>query len=179
MNRRDNKDLVVGFSPIIDVQGNDAKILVLGSAPSVKSLEQQEYYAHPQNAFWWIMSHIFKFDINLPYKDRQKLLIEEGVLVWDVLASCQRSGSLDSQIQSATQVANNIPELLGSQASIKAILCNGGTAFRLLKKHHPDLFNETYDILQMPSTSPAYASLNRQEKLKKWMSIKQYTAKNS
>ncbi len=174
MSLKDQKNEVTGFSPIMGIGEVDAKVLILGTAPSVKSLEQQQYYAHPQNAFWWIMSQILGFDSDLPYLLRQQYLTENGVLIWDVLASCQRSGSLDSQIQATTEVANDIPGFLTSHLSVRAILCNGGVALRLLKKHYPNLFDETYDIIQMPSTSPAYASLNKQAKLEQWLSIKQY-----
>lgn len=169
-------DHVIGFSPLIaKVPGQSTStVLILGSAPSVKSLEHQEYYAHPQNAFWWLMAKIFDFDNSLSYKDKQKILSKNGIIIWDVLASCQRSGSLDSQIQASTEVSNDIPELLRKHPNINAILCNGGAALRLLKKYYPNLFNETYDIIQMPSTSPAYASLNRCGKLEQWRLIEQY-----
>ena len=146
-------------------------VLILGTAPSVKSVENLQYYGHPQNAFWWILSQLYSFDVSLAYQDRVKVITGNGVAVWDVLASCEREGSLDSRIQN--EVPNKIDQLLKEHSEIKRIACNGGAAFRLLKKHFPELFQSSYNIVQLPSTSPAHASMSRQEKLQKWSLIKE------
>lgn len=166
-------DQVSGFPPIIQ-SGFEPVCLVLGTAPSVKSLEKQQYYGHPQNAFWWIMSELFSFDLDDTYQLRKQHLINAKVAVWDVLASCERPGSLDSDIKVKSEIANPIIELLQSYSSIKAIACNGGKSYALLKKHFPQLFDGEgeYEIYQLPSTSPAYAKISRKEKLKRWSIIK-------
>lgn len=157
---------VQGFPALLD----SPHVLVLGTAPSVKSLQYQQYYAHPQNAFWWILSELYSFDLELPYYERVKLVTNRGLAIWDVLASCQRKGSLDSHIQH--EQPNQIPLLLTENPHIKMIACNGGAAFGLLKKYFSELFNSSYKIVQLPSTSPAYASMSRQEKRDKWSIIK-------
>jgi len=168
----DSINLVTGFSPLLADHDEQVTVLVLGTAPSVKSLQLQQYYAHPQNTFWWIMGQLFEFDHQLAYDQRHKLLNENGVVVWDVLQSCEREGSLDSSIQFESEVANDIPKLLRQFGGIKKIICNGGMAFKLLKRHYPELFEQGFEILQMPSTSPANARMSKQEKLAKWAKLK-------
>ncbi len=163
---------VIGFPPLLAGQNEQVTILVLGSVPSVRSLQFQQYYAHPQNAFWWIMGQLFGFDHQLAYEQRHKLLNENGVIVWDVLESCERQGSLDSRIKAESEVPNDIPMLLNHYNSINRIVCNGGTTLALLKRHHSQLFRQNYEILKMPSTSPANARLSKQEKLEQWTSLK-------
>ena len=161
---KDNK--VIGFPPIMDAKKNDAKCLILGSAPSVMSLEEHQYYAHPQNAFWWIMSELFGFDISMSYQEKQKIISRQRMMVWDVLANCQREGSLDSQIKD--EEPNDIGRVLDETPSIEMIACNGAASYRMLKKYFPELFERHRCIIQLPSTSPAYASMTRQAKLEKW-----------
>ena len=163
---------VIGFPPLLAGRDEHVTVLVLGSAPSVKSLQFQQYYAHPQNAFWWIMGQLFDFDHQLAYEQRYKLLNEKGVIVWDVLESCERQGSLDSRIKTESEVANDIPMLLNHYQSINRIVCNGGVSLKLLKRHHHQLFGQHYEILKMPSTSPANARLSKQEKLEQWAALK-------
>ena len=163
---------VIGFPPLLAGKNEEARILVLGSAPSVKSLEMQQYYGHPRNAFWWIMGQLFNFDHQVSYPKRQKLLSQNGVILWDVLESCERTGSLDSAIQTESELANDIPMLLKHYQSISQIACNGGAAMRLLKKHHSQLFDGAYEVMQMPSTSPAYAIITKEQKLEKWSQLR-------
>lgn len=157
-----------GFPPIV---GLNPKILILGSMPSQKSLEKQQYYGHPQNAFWKIMAKAFGFSENLEYYQKTKLVKENGIAIWDVIHCCTRSGSLDSSIQKDTIVENKIPELLEQFPGIQKILCNGGTSHQLFLKHfkiwstaHPEI-----EIIKMPSTSPAHASLNFEQKYDVWI----------
>ena len=96
------------------------------------------------------------------------MLNENGVIVWDVLESCERQGSLDSRIKAESEVANDIPMLLNHYDSINRIVCNGGTTLALLKRHHSQLFRQDYEILKMPSTSPANARKSFEMKLKEW-----------
>ena len=98
MKRRDA--VSVGFPPIADA---DARVLVLGSLPGRMSLEKQQYYAQPYNAFWKIMGQLFGAAPELPYERRLEELRKHGVAVWDVLAAGERSGSLDSAIVAASR----------------------------------------------------------------------------
>ena len=84
-----------------------ARVLVLGSMPSVASLAKQEYYGHPRNAFWPIMGRLFGAGPELPYDQRKAVLCERGVAVWDVLKTCRRAGSLDTSIRVDSETPND------------------------------------------------------------------------
>ena len=88
--------IIQGFDPISDP---DARILILGSMPGIASLEANQYYGHPRNAFWRIMGDVFGAGLELPYAERTAILKDQGVAVWDVLKLCHREGSLDSNIK--------------------------------------------------------------------------------
>lgn len=157
-----------GFPPIA---GADARSLVLGSLPSRKSIEAREYYAHPQNAFWRIMGDLFGAGPDIPYARRTEILEERGIAVWDVLASSLRPGSMDSDIDLAAARANDFSSFLDSHAGIRRVYFNGRKAQimfeRLVAASHPGLAGKlTFETL--PSTSPAFASMPYEEKLRKW-----------
>ena len=159
---------IVGFAPIIGVT---PRVLILGSMPSVASLEKHQYYGKPQNAFWRIMGELFGAGPDLDYEQRTALLAEKGVAVWDVLASCERAGSLDSAIVMRTAETNDFATLLYEQPEIAHVFFNGKKAEEIFRKHalasvadvRPDL-----NYTALPSTSPAMASLNLAEKLDRW-----------
>ncbi|WP_372743203.1 DNA-deoxyinosine glycosylase, partial [Neptunomonas sp.] len=96
---------VTSFNPIVAPQ---AKLLILGSMPGVKSLQEQQYYAHPRNAFWQIMKHLLEFDDALNYTRRLELIQRHGVALWDVAHQCIRPGSLDSEIDRNSVIPNEI-----------------------------------------------------------------------
>ena len=87
---------ISSFPPIIN---NESKILILGSIPGIKSLEMQQYYAHPQNKFWKIIFDLFSEDFTTDYSERIKILEKYHVALWDVIDTCERKGSLDSEIR--------------------------------------------------------------------------------
>lgn len=153
-----------GFAPII---GDAPKFLVLGSMPGVKSLEEQQYYAHPRNAFWPIMATLYGFDIDLSYDERCRRLTEYGVAVWDVLQTCQRSGSLDSQIQTDSIVVNDFSTLFKQRSTLTRIIFNGAKADSLFKSHVKGTFPRL-SFQRAPSTSPAHAALKFEQKLQYW-----------
>jgi len=159
-----------GFLPIL---GCNPKVLVLGSMPSVRSLEDQQYYAHPQNAFWWIMSELFGFDPLESYESRTSRLTGNSVAVWDVVQSCHRQGSLDSAINQSSVQANDFLTLLNDYSTIRLIIFNGQAAQKLFKKN-VILNNYSGDFLVMPSTSPANAATSRKSKLDSWQVLKSY-----
>lgn len=167
--KRMTKQIDQGFAPIV---GDKPKVLILGTMPSQKSLEQQQYYGHPQNRFWWIMGQLFGFDATLPYQDRVECVSQYPIVIWDVIASCHRPGSLDSAIDEQTLVPNTIPELLHAYPSIRYIAFNGKAAQRLFRKHLKDAL-VSMDVIQLalPSTSPAHASMKPEQKLEQWRQI--------
>lgn len=171
MNGRDDDELAHSFQPIIN---DSAKILILGSMPGIKSLNEQQYYAHPQNAFWRIMAALFNFDAHASYEQRLAYLQAEGVALWDVLHSCKREGSLDSMIQSETQVANNFNALFQAYPNIQAVFFNGAKAESYFKRHIlSSLAAHSLHFARLPSTSPAHASLSFERKLEAWQVIRQ------
>jgi TDG/mug DNA glycosylase family protein len=159
---------IVGFAPIMVAS---SRVLILGSMPSVASLEKHQYYGKPQNAFWRIMGELFGAGPDLPYEERTEMLARQGVAVWDVLAACERPGSLDSAIKMQTIEANDFATLLGDQPIIKHIFFNGKKAEEIFRKRslaavervRPDVV-----FTCLPSTSPAMASMNFAEKLDRW-----------
>ena len=155
------------FSPSA---GPGARVLILGSMPGEESQRKQQYYAHPRNAFWQIMGELFGFSAALPYGEKLMRLKDHKVALWDTLASCERAGSLDSNIR--TPEPNDIAGLLAEYSSITHIFCNGTAAFQFLKRYHAPLFPGTQTILRLPSTSPAAARYSFEEKLEMWRIVK-------
>jgi TDG/mug DNA glycosylase family protein len=157
-----------GFPPIVD---SEATLLILGSLPSVRSIEAFEYYAHPQNAFWRIMGAVFHAGRDLPYDKRTALLRRNQVAVWDVLASSVRPGSMDSDIDRSTATPNDFSSFLTTYSGIRQVCFNGQIAAAMFEKlvlsEHPALGDEIRYVT-LPSTSPAYASMSFDEKLRKW-----------
>ena len=158
---------ISSFPPIID---KESKILILGSIPGVKSLEMQQYYAHPQNKFWKIIFELFNEKFTTDYKERIEILEKHHIALWDVIDTCERKGSLDSEIRN--EEANKIGELLHNYPNIKAIFCNGQKSHKNLLKILPKNFH--LPIIVLPSTSPAHASLRYEEKLKSWKMVLNY-----
>lgn len=147
----------------------DAYLLILGSMPGVASLRAEQYYAHPQNLFWKFMGEILGFDPALPYAQRIDYLQQAGIAVWDVLASCQRPGSLDADIHAASAQANDFASFLAAHPGIKRICFNGTTAEAMFRRHAlPQLAHYAIETLRLPSTSPANASIPRSQKLEAW-----------
>ena len=163
---------ITGFPPILGV---NPQVLILGSMPSVASLEKQHYYGKPQNAFWRIMGELFGAGPEIAYEQRTQLLVEQGVAVWDVLASCVRPGSLDSAIQPATEVVNDFAGLLREHASIAHIFFNGRkaeTVFRKRAVNGVGQVRSNISYTSLPSTSPAMASLDFAAKLERWQVVR-------
>lgn len=160
---------VRSFSPII---APSSRVLILGSMPGRASLQAQQYYAHPRNAFWAIMEDALGVPRTAPYETRLALLAARGVSLWDVLAECRRSGSLDASIERASERPNPIAACLTDAPSIHTILCNGNAAFTLFHRHiQPCLTAPAAArilVEAMPSTSPAYAAMSYEAKRARW-----------
>lgn len=158
--------LLKGLPPII---GDAPTTLILGSMPSVASLEKKQYYGHPRNAFWKLMAQLNGFEWQEDYKRNVAEVSRRGIAVWDVIGECERPGSLDSAIIKGSERLNPIPELLNQYPGIQNIGINGGTAAGLFKHHClPVLQAEKYRIFNLPSTSPANARLSFEEKCQRW-----------
>lgn len=152
------------FSPSVN---NKSKILILGSMPGVKSLTEQQYYAHPQNRFWKLMALICN-NKDLPNKDYQEklnILLEHGIALWDVIKSCDRAGSLDTDIKN--EVPNDIERLLTKYPNIKKIFLNGNKSYTAFKKYFPNILSK-YNCYKMPSTSPANARYRLDDLYEVW-----------
>ena len=162
--KTDNNQICKSFLPNID---GKSEILILGSMPGVKSLEEQQYYAHPQNRFWRLMG-LFCNEENLQdfdYQEKLQILLKNKIALWDVIQSCNRDGSLDSNIQN--EVPNSIPDLLKLFPKIRVIGLNGNKSYTAFKKHFPDLL-EKYSCYKLPSTSPANARYKLDDLYNEW-----------
>lgn len=154
----------------------DAATLILGSLPGRKSLEMQQYYAHPQNAFWKLIGAIFEVDGASPYTHRVRILTSNRIALWDVLAAAERPGSLDRSIVPHSARVNDFAKFFRAHPHIRRVFFNGRKAeetFRrsVLPELAPDFAGILYDCL--PSTSPAHAGMTFAEKLDRWREIKE------
>jgi hypoxanthine-DNA glycosylase len=164
---------IISFAPIVS---HNAKVLILGSIPGKISLETNQYYAHPRNSFWFIIGSLFDIEQNYNYTKRVNLLQQKGVAVWDVLKTCVREGSLDSAIQESTILANDFQSFYSNYPTIKYVFFNGSKAQMVYQKQvQASLSKQFMDLeyFRLPSTSPALASLNQEEKLLKWHIVKE------
>lgn len=168
---------ITGFAPIVSAA---ARVLILGTMPSVESLRQQQYYGHPHNAFWPIMARLLNFEPSVAYPERTAALTTHGIALWDVLHSCQRQGSMDADIRQESLVTNDYYSFFSSYPAIQHVFFNGKMAEKLYRKHvlptvigsFPEL---KYQVL--PSTSPAFATLRLAQKLEAWQAINQLMVK--
>lgn len=153
-----------GFPP---VAGDNARVLVLGSLPGDRSIAEQQYYAHPQNAFWPIMRDVF--GISGHYASRCKQLVEHRIALWDVLGSSVRPGSLDADIRLDSATANDFPGFLDEHPGIRVIAFNGKKAEQLFRRFvFANELRNDISLVGLPSTSPAYASMPFSGKLTAW-----------
>jgi len=162
------------------IANDDAQVLILGSMPGVKSLHEQQYYAHRQNSFWPIMAQLFGFDVDLDYAQRLQCLCRQRIALWDVAHTCVRQGSLDQAIAMDTVVANDFAGFLKQHNGIQHIFFNGRKAQQLyrqlvlqgLKSNIPLSDMRSINMHLLPSTSPAHASMARAEKYVHWSIVK-------
>ena len=158
------------FAPLLPAgtqSPGSARVLVLGSMPGRASLDAQQYYAHPRNAFWPIVAAHCGIDPASDYPTRVQAVLDAGIALWDVLAQCRRSGSLDSAIELADAQPNAIAELLDAHPTITRVCCNGAAAAQLYRRFllpgPPRV-----EVIQLPSTSPAHAGMPLAEKMRRW-----------
>ena len=165
--------LVHSFEPIV---GRDPRIVILGSMPGVVSLQAVQYYANPRNAFWAIIAELFGIDIDCSYQSRVQQISQLPLILWDTLKACHREGSLDSKILKQQIEANDIAGLLGRYSGLRAIAFNGAASekyFNRLEKHRLPA-NHQLELIKLPSTSPANAAMNFDQKLSLWRHLLDY-----
>ena len=149
-----------GLAPVI---GPSTRLVVLGSFPGVASLRAGEYYAHPRNQFWPILSALWDVDlVALPYAERLQQMLARGLGLWDVYASCRREDSLDSAIVDAR--FNDLAGLKRQAPHLQAVAHNGGESARAMR----DTRALGLAVHKLPSTSPANASWSLERKLAAW-----------
>jgi len=155
--------LLAGLAPVLD---SHTRILVLGSFPGAASLAAGQYYAHPRNLLWPILSALTGEPLAaLPYAERLPRLLAHGIGLWDVLGACERAGSLDAAIRKPA--ANDFARLRELCPLLETVGFNGLTA----GKFAPQFAAQGYRTLVLPSTSPAHASLTLAQKLEHWKSL--------
>ena len=153
--------------PIEPVYDADSKILILGSFPSVKSREEMFFYGHPQNRFWRVLEAVFERPVPRTVEEKRELLLSEGVALWDVIASCEITGSSDSSIKNV--VPNDLRRILDT-AKIEKIFVNGKTAEKFYRRWQ---MKETgREAVCLPSTSPANAAWNLERLADAWKAIR-------
>ncbi|MDR3585912.1 MAG: DNA-deoxyinosine glycosylase [Desulfosporosinus sp.] len=155
-------NLLTSFQPIID---EHSRLLILGSMPGVESLRLQQYYANPRNQFWKILYTLFNSEPNPDYEERVSFVKSKKIAVWDVIGSCYREGSLDSNIRE--EKVNNFSALFKTYPDLKTILFNGGKAYETYKKWigFGTIPNLTFH--KLTSSSPANTK-RYEEKLREW-----------
>lgn len=157
---RPGPDRLLGLAPVI---APNARLVVLGSFPGVASLQARQYYAHPRNHFWPILSAIWDIDlVGMPYERRLEEVRRRGLGIWDVYAACRREGSLDSAIEAAEP--NDLAMLTRIAPGLRAVAHNGGESARSMRITR----QLGVEVLRLPSTSPANASWSFERKLAAW-----------
>lgn len=168
---------VRSFAPI---EAADARLLVLGSMPGVASLRAGRYYAHPRNTFWPILGELIGAPADWPdwdYARRATALKAAGIAVWDVLAQCQREGSLDARIERRSEVANDITGFVAGHPRLAAIALNGRAAEAAYRRHMScsvAALRPAISIVALPSTSPAHAARSYAQKRAEWEVLRRW-----
>ena len=164
-----------GLPPVVDAR---TRVLVLGSFPGVRSLQRQQYYAHPQNQFWKFLHALWPlapWPADGDYAGRCDCALGLGLGLWDVYAACEREGSLDSAIRNP--VLNDFPGLLVQCPRLSGIAHNGGESHRHARAVEQSLtrvgLHGPVTLHKLPSSSPANATWNFERKLGAWRAVMQ------
>ena len=159
---------VNSFPPLIDKR---SQILILGSMPGVESIQRQQYYAHSRNQFWKIIYAIFSVELEEGYERKLEFLKKKRIALWDVIASCTREGSLDTNIKDET--ANDFSNLFQEYTRLKGVFFNGAKAYETYKKLVGMRSESKIDFVKLSSTSPANTK-KFAEKFEDWKVIRSY-----
>lgn len=152
--------------PIAPVYNEHSYILILGSFPSVKSREQGFFYGHPQNRFWKVLAAVYESEVPQTIEEKKAFLLQNGVAVWDVIASCEIQGSSDSSIKNV--VPTDLSGIL-AQAPIRRIFVNGKKAEQLYRRYQEK--QTGIRAVCLPSTSPANAAWGLERLVEAWKGI--------
>ncbi len=153
--------------PIAPVYDKHSNILILGSFPSVKSREQGFFYGHPQNRFWRVLAAVYGDEVPQTVEEKKEFLLQKGVAVWDVIASCEILGSSDSSIKNA--VPTDLSDIL-AHAPVRRIYVNGKKAEQLYRKYQEK--QTGIKAVCLPSTSPANAAWGIERLTEAWQVIR-------
>ena len=158
------------FLPVVSPQ---TRVLILGSLPGEASLAAQRYYAHPQNQFWRLAAAVADRDDlpSLDYEARLAALLSAGIGLWDTIASATRPGSLDAAIREAQHA--ELADLVTTLPDLRAVGFNGGTSARIGRRL---LTGTSLALVDLPSSSPAYAAMNFADKRQRWLALQQFLA---
>ena len=149
-----------------------ARLLILGSMPGQASLRAGQYYAHERNAFWRIMGDLLGAGPDLPYAQRLERLTAAGIALWDVIAACERAGSLDADIVCRSVAPNDFGVFFAVHRDISRVFFNGAAAETAFRRHVlPGLAGSSLRLARLPSTSPAHAACGYADKLAAWSAI--------
>jgi hypoxanthine-DNA glycosylase len=152
--------LLTGLAPVI---APDTRVLILGSFPGNASLAAQQYYAHPRNQFWSLLTALTGDDmVTVPYAVRLELLGKHAIGLWDALGECEREGSLDSAIRKPA--ANDFERLRDLCPELQTVGFNGQAS----GKFAPKFAEQGYRTVVLPSSSPAHMAMTFEQKLKLW-----------
>ena len=151
------------ISPVYD---EASRILILGSFPSVKSRENKFFYGHPQNRFWKVLAQLLEEPLPLTIEEKKSLLLSHHIALWDVVDSCEITGSSDSSIRNVTP--SDLTRIT-TAAPIRHIYTNGGTADKLYRKYCFPMTQMA--AIRLPSTSPANAAWSLERLLGEWKVI--------
>ena len=158
--------------PIEPIYNQKSKILILGSFPSVKSREEGFFYGHPQNRFWKVLAAIFNENIPQTIQEKKEFLLNNKVAVWDVIHSCEITGSSDSSIKNVE--VNDLTRILNT-ADINQIFVNWKKAYSLYNKYMKQIVMK--EAICLPSTSPANAAWNIDRLVEAWKIINEWLNK--
>ncbi|MFV0516919.1 MAG: DNA-deoxyinosine glycosylase [Aminipila sp.] len=149
--------------PFEPIYNENSKILILGSLPSVKSRETGFFYGHPQNRFWKLIAKLYRYEVPETIEEKKKMLMNEGIALWDVIETCEIKGSDDNSIRNIVIADfNSILE----KCNIEKIIANGKTTAKLYNRYAK--CNTGREIIELPSTSPANARYSLEALIEKW-----------
>ena len=149
--------------PIPALYDDSSRILILGSFPSVKSRESRFFYGHPQNRYWRVLAAITEDEVPATVDEKRAFLLRHHIAAWDVIGSCEITGSSDSSIRNA--VPNDLTPILVA-ANIRQIFTNGKTADRMYRKYCEKQTGR--NAVCLSSTSPANAAWNLEKLKSEW-----------
>lgn len=167
MTQKQAKENPMIYHPIEPVYDKDSHILILGSFPSVRSREEMFYYGHPQNRFWRVVSAVWECPVPVTVEEKRAFLLRHRIALWDVIASCEITGSSDSSIKNV--VPNDLSQLL-NQANIQRFFVNGKISEKYYRRYLQEKTGR--EAICLPSTSPANATWSLERLVEAWKTIR-------